>query len=895
MKMWIIFLAFVNTLVFDISNALAPPDVISDWMPIKAYDNPEVDISHGLNELPLKVEVQVKVFDRFLNKDMFFLATGSAQKGNDNNLPFGGVLYLYNNETIKILAPGPTNCTRPECTGFLVYLGNSSKFHGNSSTTRSFSAGTVRARVWRACSLPKPQFISDEIPMSSGDFKSLTHGQRPTWVIVRVHIEQGWIYEAQGSVFYETSSGAFGGVVFAFSGSQIRLWVPKRGPGPSKANGVPFNAINGWGESGEFGYSETVRVRAFVWNFKSFEHNPIVLEQTSYITSSSFISVSGYSFQDNKNLLLFSTKAESGNNQGYQFYPAGSSMTDGTTNSINTKYGSFVYGFTDDKIYYWAPDVTPPGCVLLLDGLWGSQNQQHCLSKSAKDVALIITFNVLADQEPACGAFPCAGASDRGPECNCTGSGKEGQFCENDVTCLQPNDHRNANLAPLKDWYNHQADVTFYCKIGYNNVSGSSVRQCQEDKTWSGEPYLCDPVSCGEPDNGTFSMIVGIYGIVYLNSVNYECITGHGHLSGDIVRNCQQNGSWSGSPLVCEKSCTEEPLIEGVTRTNDGNLINTNATFDCIAGFTYVGGSTRQCGVMGSWSGEPYNCTRISCGVPPNITKGSVTFTSMLFEAVSLYTCDVGNINSKSGLKTGTVTCDHTGSWTSELPDCQLVECQAPALITDGTWNTSSQYFYGNIITYQCDRAFALIGIESRTCQADKTWSGVPPTCSAVTCPNFIVPNGNVFASNYSVDGFLAVSCNDGFTLNGSIPIFCLVTGVWSGDDLRCINTSTSITGDGSSLSNGQTDTTQMNPKGFIYKVDKKTTSSYKRKLVSAPDDRTSAIVVGWVGVIVLTVVIATIVSLDCINICQKAGKKKRKRSVRDNSSLDSDIPHVIE
>lgn len=59
-------------------------------------------------------------------------------------------------------------------------------------------------------------------------------------------------------------------------------------------------------------------------------------------------------------------------------------------------------------------------------------------------------------------------------------------------------------------------------------------------------------VSCGEPDNGTFSMIVGIYGIVYLNSVHYECITGHGHLSGDIVRNCQQNGSWSGSPLVCE-------------------------------------------------------------------------------------------------------------------------------------------------------------------------------------------------------------------------------------------------------------------------------------------------------------------------------------------------------
>ena len=68
-------------------------------------------------------------------------------------------------------------------------------------------------------------------------------------------------------------------------------------------------------------------------------------------------------------------------------------MTDGTTDSNNTKFGSFIYGFTDDKIYYWTPNVNTSGCVLLLDGLWGSQNQQHCLSEN--DVALMITFNVL--------------------------------------------------------------------------------------------------------------------------------------------------------------------------------------------------------------------------------------------------------------------------------------------------------------------------------------------------------------------------------------------------------------------------------------------------------------------------------------------------------------------
>ncbi|VDI73963.1 Hypothetical predicted protein [Mytilus galloprovincialis] len=301
-------------------------------------------------------------------------------------------------------------------------------FFGGYASTRSFADGYVRARVWRACSLPRPQFISEEITMSSGDSKSITNGHNTTWVIVRVHIEQGWVFEAQGSVFYETSSFPFGGVVFAFSDSQIRLWVPKRGTGSSSANGVPFNAINGWGESGDFGYSKTVRVRAFAWDFKSFEQNPIVLEQTSHIPEGFISHPHEYHFHDNI-LLLFSVKAERGNNQGYQFYPAGSSMTDGTTDRDNKKFGSFVYGFTDDTIYFWTPVGYASGCVLLLDGLWGSQNQQHCLSEN--DVTLMITFNVFTIIEPACGVFPCAGASDRGPECICTGSGAKQQFCDN--------------------------------------------------------------------------------------------------------------------------------------------------------------------------------------------------------------------------------------------------------------------------------------------------------------------------------------------------------------------------------------------------------------------------------------------------------------------------------
>jgi hypothetical protein len=107
----------------QIIHALAPADFISTWEEIEAYDVPEVTISHHLNELPLKVEVQVRVYDSGLSKHLYFLAMGSAQKGNDNTHQYGGVVYVYNNEIIKILAPGPADCTNLTRTGSLVYLG----------------------------------------------------------------------------------------------------------------------------------------------------------------------------------------------------------------------------------------------------------------------------------------------------------------------------------------------------------------------------------------------------------------------------------------------------------------------------------------------------------------------------------------------------------------------------------------------------------------------------------------------------------------------------------------------------------------------------------------------------------------------------------------------------
>ena len=72
-----------------------------------------------MNDLPMKVEVQVKIQDSVLG-EVVFLATSSAQQTDAPNDRFGGVLYSYNDQIVRVLAPG--NCAA-NCNGGVVYLG----------------------------------------------------------------------------------------------------------------------------------------------------------------------------------------------------------------------------------------------------------------------------------------------------------------------------------------------------------------------------------------------------------------------------------------------------------------------------------------------------------------------------------------------------------------------------------------------------------------------------------------------------------------------------------------------------------------------------------------------------------------------------------------------------
>jgi hypothetical protein len=91
----------------------------------------------------------------------------------------------------------------------------------------------------------------------------------------------------------------------------------------------------------------------------------------------------------------------------------------------------------------------------------------------------------------------------------------------------------------------------------------------------------------------------------------------------------------------------------------------------------------------------------------------------------------------------------------------------------------------GETASYQCAAGFTLDGAASRVCLADGSWSGAAPACVAETakCPQLTGPaNGSV-----TVNGTTATyACSPGFDLVGSATRTCMADRTWSGMEPTC-------------------------------------------------------------------------------------------------------------
>ncbi|XP_066142350.1 sushi, von Willebrand factor type A, EGF and pentraxin domain-containing protein 1 [Euwallacea fornicatus] len=121
-------------------------------------------------------------------------------------------------------------------------------------------------------------------------------------------------------------------------------------------------------------------------------------------------------------------------------------------------------------------------------------------------------------------------------------------------------------------------------------------------------------------------------------------------------------------------------------------------------------------------------------------------------------------------------------------------ECPEPEEIASGSVTASGRLF-GERATYSCEHGFHVVGLQSRTCQADGQWAGQAPACKQnIYClsPPTIdhaKPNALPQQTTFDLDSTLQYQCDTGYVTNGFPRAKCLAIdgqASWFGPDISC-------------------------------------------------------------------------------------------------------------
>ncbi|KNC54883.1 uncharacterized protein AMSG_12362 [Thecamonas trahens ATCC 50062] len=389
--------------------------------------------------------------------------------------------------------------------------------------------------------------------------------------------------------------------------------------------------------------------------------------------------------------------------------------------------------------------------------------------------------------------------------------------------------------------------ATFSCDSGFTLV-GSASRTCQSDGSWSGTLPICtqcsgncatceagQPTNCnsciggytigdecvskvdpwcpplGPPTNGSLSAapcgrkVDDTCGVASCNAGYF--------LVGPSSRVCQSSQAWSnlawscatcasqcatcdgtaGNCLTCAPglvdppSCATPVTCPSLSPPANGALstsVNTSGTtvsVSCSAGFTLSGSSTLECGTSGVWSGPvDYVCTGLPCTPPLSPPSfGTVSAVNGTTGEVRSYACNQGY----SLVGDPTQACQADGSWGGSAPSCSASSC-TPTLTppTNGAVSATTGVT-GDAVSYSCNAGFSIVGAATVTCLTNSSWSAAAPLCAANPCtPALDRPvNGSVSQAEGVTGDVATFACNTGYLLIGQASRQCQTDGTWSG------------------------------------------------------------------------------------------------------------------
>uniref|UniRef100_H3CV01 CUB and Sushi multiple domains 2 n=1 Tax=Tetraodon nigroviridis TaxID=99883 RepID=H3CV01_TETNG len=330
--------------------------------------------------------------------------------------------------------------------------------------------------------------------------------------------------------------------------------------------------------------------------------------------------------------------------------------------------------------------------------------------------------------------------------------------------------------------------VYFSCEPGYT-LKGSPERSCLANETWLGTQPECHVISCGNPGTPRNAQILVHDGLTFSKSITYTCREGY-YSTGLLTRHCTVNGTWTGNVPECSVINCGDPGVpaNGVRLGNDFTY-NHTVTFQCSPGFTMDAdrASTLICTKDRTWNGTKPLCKAIVCGPPLSIPNGQVVGTEFTWGSSISYSCNQGY---QLSLPT-VLTCQGSGNWSGEKPQCFPVFCGDPGVPAQGR-REDRGFTYLSSVSFFCYAPYILVGSARRYCQYDGIWSGTQPSCIDPTHTSCGDPGTPLFGNQNNTQGYqvgntVFFSCRKGYLLQGSISRTCMPNLTWSGFQPECI------------------------------------------------------------------------------------------------------------
>ncbi|KAM7055157.1 membrane cofactor protein-like isoform 2-T2 [Molossus nigricans] len=222
--------------------------------------------------------------------------------------------------------------------------------------------------------------------------------------------------------------------------------------------------------------------------------------------------------------------------------------------------------------------------------------------------------------------------------------------------------------------------------------------------------------------------------------VYYECNKGYVYsYYYPLSTFCEQAGTWYPADEACYKKKCPTPKVP------NGEVYDPQITFEfdkeahfyCNYGYYLKGAQILTCQLSGDnvfWNYDIPTCEKILCKSPGKISNGKHTNNwrdVFEFNELVTYSCDPSNGPEEYSLVgESKLVCSGPGKWSSDPPQCKVVQCEPPVLKHGKAISEMKDKFsYKDEVKFECLRGFYLNGSNPVYCGGNNTWEPEMPTC----------------------------------------------------------------------------------------------------------------------------------------------------------------------